>query len=499
MNGQNPNNQLNQNDQNNLGNVNPNVLGNVTPGVQSTNQNASMAIPNNSMPQQSMTNFNAQSEPLRNDVLAGSAPNNMINGINDMPNVAQKVQMDATNNVSQPQTNNFANQNINTTQNLGQNVVNNGPVAQPIPGTEGTYQATSLTGNTVGTGTASLGQENINTNGYVEPNRVENIGSVPPSNQTPVKQKKPMNKTLFVVLIIVLIAAVAIGVYYFLNMSNSVNVSIKDVNIGVGETLSDNISDYATITGKNADTCTLNNRNVDTSTIGEYEFEINCGDDKYTGKVIVSDMTAPVATTNVVYKVVNDTINSDEFVSSCEDPSGCDYTFADEAIVNGYLQTAGGPYTVGMNVTDEAGNTTTLDAYLYVSAYDILAYTSCILDNQTVSGYQANKAITDFFPIGRDASNELSYLGIGRRIYTYVFTNIEEYNTVKGEKPNTLTFDNVTGLASYDDENLTITISTDLSNATLNTEAGGTFGPSYAIFRQYYTDKGYTCSNSTTP
>ena len=188
MNGQNPNNQLNQNDQNNLGNVNPNVLGNVTPGVQSTNQNASMSIPNNSMPQQSTTNFNAQSEPLRNDVLAGSAPNNMINGINDMPNVAQKVQMDATNNVSQPQTNNFANQNINTTQNLGQNVVNNGPVAQPIPGTEGTYQATSLTGNTVGTGTPSLGQENINTNGYVEPNRVENIGSVPPSNQTPVKQ-----------------------------------------------------------------------------------------------------------------------------------------------------------------------------------------------------------------------------------------------------------------------------------------------------------------------
>ena len=63
MNGQNSNNQLNQNDQNSLGNVNPNVLGNVTPGVQSTNQNASMAIPNNSMPQQSTTNFNAQSEP----------------------------------------------------------------------------------------------------------------------------------------------------------------------------------------------------------------------------------------------------------------------------------------------------------------------------------------------------------------------------------------------------------------------------------------------------
>ena len=488
MNGQNPNNQFNQNEQNNLG-INSSVLGSINSNTNSINQNGVM--PNNQM--QNNANINLQSESLNNNINQTQVPNSMNLGSSSPNNLNQNLATNIPNNNAQ------MGSNLNTYESLNQNVTNNGPVAQPIPGTEGTYQADSLTGNTVGVGSTQVGQDSVNTNSFVEPNHIQNIGGMPPENSQPVKTKKGMNKTLFIVLIIVLIAAVAFGVYYFLNISNKVKVTVKEVNIGVGETLSDDINDYATITGNDASSCTLNNRNVNSTAIGEYEFEINCGKDVYTGKVIVSDKTAPIAITNVVYKNINDPVEADEFISSCDDPSGCTYTFADEESIQGYLQTAGGPYTIGMNVTDNAGNTATVDAYLYVSAYNIMAYTSCSLENQTVTGYQATKTITDLFPIGRDGNNELAYLGIGRRIYTYVFNSADEYSKVAGEKTNTLTFDNITGLASYDDENKTIKLSIDLSNTTLNSEAGGTFGTSYAIFRQYYTNKGYTCSNSQNP
>ena len=87
------------------------------------------------------------------------------------------------------------------------------PVARPIPGTED-----MLTGNTVGVNNNFTPSGNIN--GFTNSNKVENIGVVPPQNNDN-KKKKPMNKILFIILIIALIGAVAYGVYYFLSVSNN--------------------------------------------------------------------------------------------------------------------------------------------------------------------------------------------------------------------------------------------------------------------------------------
>ena len=70
------------------------------------------------------------------------------------------------------------------------------PVARPIPGTENINLANNI-------------------NNFTNSNKAENIGVMPPQNDKPVK-KKTMNKLLFIILIIILIGAVAYGVYYFL-------------------------------------------------------------------------------------------------------------------------------------------------------------------------------------------------------------------------------------------------------------------------------------------
>ena len=373
------------------------------------------------------------------------------------------------------------------------------PVAQPIPGTSATpyTAATSLTSNTVGVGTPNVGQDNLNANGFVEPNKVQNIGQVPPSN-TPTNNKtnkKGMNKTLFIVLIIVAIVAVAFGVYYFLSISSKATVNLKEVNIGVGDVVSDNINDYATISG-DASSCALNTRNINAQAIGTYSFTITCDGEVYEGTANVVDMIAPVVTLNsAVYKAINSTVTVDEFVESCTDPSNCTTSFTNEATVTNYLSTAGGPYSVEITATDDSGNETIYTSNLYVTPYPIRLFKDCESPSSEVSGYQATKTTRDYLPIGYDANNVYSYLGVSQRIYTYVFTDTEEYSSVIGEKPQTITFDGITGQATYDDDNQTITIYTDLSIDTLNSEAGGAFPTTFVEINSYYTNLGYTCSN----
>ena len=498
MNGQNPNNQLNQDNSNVMNSENPSVLGSLEPQSLGATPQPNPVNLNETV---NVAGANGTPNTLDGGQISGSTPNMeqpgvginpnfqapLNNQINE-PNVGTNPNVTpmATGDINQPNVNPTPVENVNPT-----------PVAQPIPGTAGTpYQANSLTGNTVGVGTPSVGQDNLNSNGFVEPNKVENIGAVPPPNiETAPKKRKPMNKTLFVVLIIVLIAAVAFGVYYFLNMgSNSLNVTVKNVTIGVGETLSDNITDYATISGEGSGSCTLNTRNVDPMTIGEYPFTITCGTETFNGTINVADVDAPEISLNTVYKQVNSTVTVDEFVASCTDPSECSTSFANENTLASYLQTAGGPYSIDIVATDGAGNSQTVTTELYVTEYPIQIFRNCESPSSAVSGYQATKTVTDYLPMGNGAGNGVAYLGVSQRIHTYVFTNSEEYTTVVGDKPATLTFDGVTGRASYNDDDLTIVITTDLSIDTLNSEAGGTFPTIYNEMGTYYTNLGYTCS-----
>lgn len=488
MNGQNPNNQLNQQPGvNNLGGTSGTVLGSVPPMSNQTPPTP----PVNPTPNVVPGNPAPEVAPTPQPVAPNPAP--------PTPNINPTPNIPVTPNVGQPTPGVMPNSAPSVSNVNAAPAAPSAPVAQPIPGTSGTpYQANSLTGNTVGVGTPSVGQDNLNANGFVEPNKNENIGIVPPPNtpqQDKKKSKMQIPKPLFIIIIVILIAAVAFGVYYFLSISNKTTVSLKTVSIGVGETLSDNISDYATISGKDASSCTLNTRNVDTSVAGEYKFSITCGDDTYTGKLQVSDKTAPTVLLNTVYTSINSAIEVADFIESCDDPSECTTSFVNEETVKNYLATAGGPYTVEINATDNVGNSTVVEGVLYVTNGEIQLFKNCESPKNAVDGYQAEKTITDYMPMGRSTDIGIVYLGVSQRIYTYTFTDATEYQEVVGNKEATLTFDGITGQAAYNDEDLSFQILTDLSLDTLNTEAGGTFPTIYNDVDNYYKSLGYICNN----
>ena len=445
MNGENQNNQFNN--QNNLNGINlgSTTLGGVNPTPVPNN------VPNNNPNPEFMPNYN-QSEVNPEPLINNAA----------MPN-------------------------------------NAGPVAQPIPGTNPNQDYNNLMGSTVGTNGIPYGQpiNNNNNNNFVNPNKMENIGMVPPTeNSASSKKKKPMNKVLFIILILLLIGVVAYGVYYFLSISNNkVKLTVKTVNIGVGESISDKISDYVTVTKGDITTCQLNTRNINSNKIGEYKAIITCGEETYESKVVVSDKTAPTVELTPVFKTINETVKVEDFVKSCTDPSNCTTSFTNETAVNDYMKTAGGPYKVEIEAKDSAGNSATYTAELYVTNYSIVVYTNCTSESTQLNNYQASKIITDVLPIGRNDEGTFIYLGVSRRVVEYTFTNETEYAEVTKDKPSTITFDGVTGTAKYDDANKTLTISSDLPLATLNSENNGEFPVNFSDFRNLYTNKGYQCSN----
>ena len=323
-----------------------------------------------------------------------------------------------------------------------ENAVPTEPVARPIPGTEGlpNNDMNNLMGGTVGVGTTNFGTPNM-----VNPTKVENIGVVPPANE---KKKKPMNKFLFILLIVVLIAGVAFGVYYFLNISKN-NVKL---------------------------------------TIGEYPVTITCNNKTYETKVIVGDKTAPKVELNTVFRKVGTSVKVEDFVKNCIDPSNCKTSFLNTEEVNNYLQTAGGPKKVEIVAEDDNGNKETYATELYVTSDDIFLFLGCTSNEEEVLNYNAKKVTSDIFAISR---NEFAFLNVARRDYIYTFSDEAEYKQVIGNKNVTITFDNVTGNALYDDENKQLTIATDLSMDTLNSENNNAFPSNYSDIQELYKNKGY--------
>lgn len=360
----------------------------------------------------------------------------------------------------------------------------NNPVAQPIPGTESLMPGNKAEANN------NFATDN-NINNFSNFNKNQNIGMIPPQNIEP-KKKKTLGKILFVILIIILIIGVAFGVYYFLNISNNtVKLTPKNVSVGLGETIPDNIKEYAIITKGNASICNVNTRNVNTTLAGEYEVTITCGKSVYKTKVIVSDKKAPDAKLNLLFRTVNSTLTVDDFIKSCSDPSNCKTSFVDESKVNEYLKTPGGPYEIEIAAEDDLGNKAIYKTTLYVTSDPITGFVYFTSPETTLTDYKAKKIINDIFPINQ----YLTFLNVARRDYKYTFENAKVYEEVIGNKENIITFDGVTGIAKYNDKELSLEISTDLSITTLNNENNGSFPTSYPDIQTIYKDtKGYAFS-----
>lgn len=331
---------------------------------------------------------------------------------------------------------------------------------------------------------------NVNVNGFVEPPKKENIGTMPPEDKSP---KKVKHKGLFIIFILILMAGVAFGVYYLLKLSkNQIKVVLKEnIVIPLGEKIPVDINEYATITGTESNNCTLITTNINNNKIGKYEYSINCAKKSYSGFVEVKDQTAPKIALKVVYKSLTDNneIKAKDFITSCIDPSECQYKFKDKQQLD---KETGGPYEIDIDVSDNQNNLTSVKGILYVIPYNIRAILAFSSPQEQITNYEGTKFITDEI-ITAQTDAGIIYMNVSRREHVYKFTNEKQYHEVIGNKDTTISFDGQTGLASYDDEKLTLKISNDLPKETLNNEVGGEFPTDFPTIKKYYTEtKNYT-------
>ncbi len=313
----------------------------------------------------------------------------------------------------------------------------------------------------------------------------EVVGQMPPEN----KEKKPFNKVLFVILMLVLIGGVAYGIYYYLNLPKETTPTItvvpKEINITLGEELSNDINSYATFTNVDSSTCTLNLNDVDNTKAGTYEYNIICGTNTYKNNIIISDTTPIEVATKNVYSTINGTVNINDFIAS-NSKETCTYEYTSDTNITEYITTEG-TYTVKILVKCDESETT-VESSLFVISSEIEAFFYATDTEKTINGYEGTVIMTDSLAI----DSSLKYIGISERTYVYTFTNETEYETVKMETTGKNTFDGIVGTITLNEDDMTLTIVSPLEKTTLDLEYGGTFPTDYASIKNYYISNGYS-------
>jgi len=324
------------------------------------------------------------------------------------------------------------------------------------------------------------------------------IGTIPPISNVPevvmpvvnenkAPKKKGMNKTLFVLIIILALALVGGGVYLLLNKANGSNapaVILKSLKIEIGSSVSTDKNDYATFRGIDSSTCSLDTSEIkDTNVLNaEYKFKIICNDKTYTGKAVIVDTVVPEITLKEVTVGVNGTVNPGDFISQCDDKTECSYEFKDATKVQEYLKEVAS-YHVPILVKDEAGNekevTGTLNVVEEVSTVALI----CMKTSNGV--LETNK----FGLVGSEFNQSTT------RSYTYSFASEEDYNQFKSENMNKteITYQNVTGSPEFDDVKHTLILTKKVTYEELKQEAGASLPLPYGELKSFYENKGYQC------
>lgn len=327
------------------------------------------------------------------------------------------------------------------------------------------------------------------------------IGTVPPITDGPIinnaiaepavpeaPKKKGMNKTLFVVIIILALFAVGTGVYVLLNKTSKSPVVLKQVKIEAGTSPSTNIKDYATFTNVDSSTCNFDTSDItDTNVLGaKYKFRITCGDKVYSGIATIVDTTAPDVTLKEVNVGIDEELVAEDFIAECNDASKCSYTFKDEAKLKEYLKTPSS-YHVPIIVKDESGNQKEVTGTLNVSENNVSSI--ALVCTKTVDNYLET---SKFGLVESDSTFNKSTL----RTYTFKFDSKEEYEKLRDENKDKseLTYSNVTGAPTFNDENTTLILTTRIAYTDLVSEVGSEVPVSYGELKLFFDNKGYSCA-----
>ena len=325
------------------------------------------------------------------------------------------------------------------------------------------------------------------------------IGTTPPISLEADKQKKPAkNKTLFIVLIILALALVGFGTFYLLKYTDILNnnkpvvtITTKTIEASVGDVLDTDIKSYADISGTDPKNCTVNINDVDMSKEGEYKFSVTCGEIIKQGLVKVVDNTELIVEVKTHHITKGTELTAKDFIVNPDD--NYTYEFAEPVLAEGYKNADPGNYTV--KIIAKSGNKTKeVEATLIVMEHEIRGYLTCDSKEQLLSD-STNKFITSYrFSILNDGSNSLGE--INNLVYKFNFVDETAYNNYLTEyKLNgSIKINDITGTAEFDNDNLTITISNDISKNKAIEEFGQENMTNYATIMVYFRNLGYTCN-----
>jgi len=449
------------NDTNN--NLNGTVLGNVNNDVNVNNN----PMPNN----ENVEMLDMGTNPVAQD--------NQAIGVN--PNVG-------VNNEVQSQSTFFNNPPVNEVETNANEGFNSSVVNEPLPSAQPAPAYTSLQQIDP---TPMPGFENSNM-----------IGTTPPINLEPEKQpkNKKSNKILFIILVLIVLAGVGFGTYYVLNYTDLLNketkisIKTKDIEINIGDELSDEIKDYATISGTDTKNCSLDKTNVKVSEIGEYTYKITCGKTVESGKITVVDNSELIVKSKTVYKSIGESLEASEFINELN--SEYAYEFVDAETVKTNL-TAEGVYTIKINATGKNDKTIEIDAKLVVLQYPIKGYLTCSSNGQNITDSSATMTISNKFAIAKDINNQNIYGKVAFEVYSFKYTDETEYTNLLAtyKTDGKITINNISGETEFNDQELTITISKEKENTELYTEHGETTFEKFSTIKSYFeSTKGYTCT-----
>lgn len=328
------------------------------------------------------------------------------------------------------------------------------------------------------------------------------IGTTPPvslENENQPKKKNKNNKTLFVIIIIIVLFGIGFGTYYILKYTDilakkpKVEITMKNVEVNIGDSLSTDINVYASVNGTDIKNCVLKNiTDVDTSSEGNYSIMVSCGEVSKSGVVKVVDNRELSVVTKKVYKVKGETIDVKEFIVDENDEYT--YEFVDKEKVEGYLNGEFGNHVVKIKVTNGA-KIKEVETELYVLEHGIRGYLLCKSKEQNLKDSSTKKQEEQRLSIANDENN--SFGNVASVVYTFKFADETEYANylAKYKTDGVITIDNISGNTKFDDENLTIVINNDRNSEEVINEYGNNNMRNYGTMRAYFEKTlGYSCT-----
>ena len=388
-------------------------------------------------------------------------------------------------------------------------VASNTPVVdQPSPLMGSTLTANTPLTNEQQMNNTPVNNQNINPANNMISENPSTFGGVPTPQEAPAMdnmipsvplKKKGTKKAIIIILIFVLILGIGAGVYYFLNIanikpSNSISIVPKVTEWELGEKLSKNAGDYATISGVDASSCTVNIDSVNVNTPNSYTYTITCpGKDALSFDLRVRDSKGPEVVLKELTVKPGTEVNVNDFISKCEDPSlsnDCDITINDESIDLKELVTKVGTYTIPLIIRDDFNNPTEVKATLIVDENAPSQFLSCEIANPLETTTKAT--VSENYEYGINDNNEIVTV---KRKVSYKFKNQEDYEQIKNDYNSNSTIDELTGEASFDDKKYIINLDIDVDASDIKSSLKAeTDLKTYEDITLYHESAGDFCS-----